>query len=167
MSQHLRYEVGQHDASLRRQSRDAQTRLTRARGNVEMLMIFSDVETLDNRCADRGRPFHLPRPAEHRQFGGDGCSGNWSSSSEAMEQGPTPTPLFSRTASASSMRSAVPNSHSQGFTVDDSKKRAVGFKLSEGMEVPAELASRFKFARQKSKLAGTIRGSFFNIKNEY
>jgi hypothetical protein len=45
--------------------------------------------------------------------------------------------------------------------------RAVGFKLSEGMEVPAELASRFKFARQKSKLAGTIRGSFFAFKNEY
>src|ERR1019366_5621312 len=51
--QHLRYEVGQHDASLRRQSRDAQTRFTRACGNVEMLMIFSDVETFDNRCADR------------------------------------------------------------------------------------------------------------------
>jgi len=53
------------------------------------------------------------------------------------------------------------------YTVDDPKKRAVGFKLSEGMEVPAELASRFKFARQKSRLAGTIRGSFFEIKNEY
>jgi hypothetical protein len=53
------------------------------------------------------------------------------------------------------------------YTVDDPKKRAVGFKLSEGMEVPAELASRCKFARQKSKLAGTIRGSYFNIKNEY
>ncbi len=52
------------------------------------------------------------------------------------------------------------------YTVDDPKKRAVGFKLSEGMEVPAELAS-FKFARQKSKLAGTIRGSFFVVKNEY
>ncbi len=46
-------------------------------------------------------------------------------------------------------------------------KRAVGFKLAEGMEVPEELASRFKFARQKSKLAGTIRGSFFVIKGEY
>ena len=45
-------------------------------------------------------------------------------------------------------------------------KRAVGFKLSEGMEVPAELSS-FKFARQKSKLAGTIRGSYFVIKGEY
>jgi len=53
------------------------------------------------------------------------------------------------------------------YTVDGPKKRAVGFKLSDGMEVPAELASRFKFARQKSKLAGTIRGSYFNIKNEY
>jgi len=53
------------------------------------------------------------------------------------------------------------------YTIDDPKKRAVGFKLSEGMEVPAELASRFKFARQKSKLAGTIRGSFFVLKSEY
>ena len=53
------------------------------------------------------------------------------------------------------------------YTVDDPKKRAVGFKLSEGMDVPAELASRFKFARQKSKLAGTIRGSYFVLKNEY
>ncbi len=52
------------------------------------------------------------------------------------------------------------------YTVDDAKKRAVGFKLSEGMEVPKELA-KFKFARQKSKLAGTIRGSFFVIKGEY
>ncbi|MCI4348573.1 MAG: phage tail protein, partial [Thermoplasmata archaeon] len=42
-----------------------------------------------------------------------------------------------------------------------------GFKLSEGMEVPAELASQFKFARQKSRLAGTIRGSYFAFKNEY
>ena len=46
-------------------------------------------------------------------------------------------------------------------------KRAVGFKLSDGMEVPSELADKFKFARQKSKLAGTIRGSFFVIKGEY
>jgi len=53
------------------------------------------------------------------------------------------------------------------YTIDDAGKRAVGFKLSEGMEVPAELASTFKFARQKSKLAGTIRGSYFTIKNEY
>ena len=53
------------------------------------------------------------------------------------------------------------------YTVDDAGKRAVGFKLSDGMEVPEELASRFKFARQKSKLAGTIRGSFFVLKKEY
>jgi hypothetical protein len=52
------------------------------------------------------------------------------------------------------------------YTLDDSGKRAVGFKLSDGMDVPEELAS-FKFARQKSKLAGTIRGSYFVIKNEY
>jgi hypothetical protein len=50
------------------------------------------------------------------------------------------------------------------YTLDDPKKRAVGFKLSEGMDVPAELEGKFKFARQKSKLAGTIRGSFFVIK---
>src|SRR5437763_473111 len=53
------------------------------------------------------------------------------------------------------------------YTVDDPNRRAVGFKLSDGMEVPSELASRFKFARQRSKLAGTIRGSYFEIKNEY
>src|ERR1051326_3289100 len=33
------------------------------------------------------------------------------------------------------------------YTLDDDGKRAVGFKLSDGMDVPAELASRFKFAR--------------------
>lgn len=53
------------------------------------------------------------------------------------------------------------------YAVADGGKRAVGFKLSEGMDVPEELADRFKFARQKSKLAGTIRGSFFVIKGEY
>ena len=53
------------------------------------------------------------------------------------------------------------------YTINDAKKRAVGFKLSEGMDVPAELAEKFKFARQKSKLAGVIRGSFFVIKGEY
>lgn len=53
------------------------------------------------------------------------------------------------------------------YSLDNPKKRAVGFKLSEGMEVPKELEGKFKFARQKSKLAGTIRGSFFVIKGEY
>ena len=52
------------------------------------------------------------------------------------------------------------------YALDEPKKRAVGFKLSEGMDVPEELAG-FKFARQKSKLAGTIRGSYFNIKGAY
>ena len=53
------------------------------------------------------------------------------------------------------------------YSVEDGGKRAVGFKLADGMEVPEELASRFKFARQKSKLAGTIRGSYFVIKGTY
>lgn len=52
------------------------------------------------------------------------------------------------------------------YTIPDATKRAVGFKLSDGMDVPEEL-STFKFARQKSRLAGTIRGSYFVIKNEY
>jgi hypothetical protein len=53
------------------------------------------------------------------------------------------------------------------YSLTDPKKRAVGFKLSEGMEIPKELEGKFKFTTQKSKLAGTIRGSFFVIKGEY
>ena len=53
------------------------------------------------------------------------------------------------------------------YALDAAGKRAVGFKLSDGMEVPEELATQFKFARQKSKLAGTIRGSYFVIKGTY
>jgi len=53
------------------------------------------------------------------------------------------------------------------YTLNDPKKRAVGLKLSEGMEIPKELEAKFKFAKQKSKLAGIIRGSFFVIKGEY
>ncbi len=53
------------------------------------------------------------------------------------------------------------------YTIEEPKKRAVGFKLSEGMEVPTELAPRFKFATQKSKLAGVIRGSYFAFKGDY
>lgn len=52
------------------------------------------------------------------------------------------------------------------YTLAEGGKRAVGFKLSDGMDVPEELSS-FKFARQKSRLAGTIRGSYFVIKGEY
>jgi hypothetical protein len=53
------------------------------------------------------------------------------------------------------------------YALEPGGKRAVGFKLSMGMDVPEELASKFKFARQKSKLAGEIRGSFFVVKGEY
>jgi hypothetical protein len=54
------------------------------------------------------------------------------------------------------------------YGVEEGGKRAVGFKLSEGMDVPEELAAAgFKFARQRSKLAGEIRGSFFVIKGTY
>jgi hypothetical protein len=53
------------------------------------------------------------------------------------------------------------------YDEQDVKKRAVGIKLSQGMEIPAELREKFKFARQKSKLAGEIRGSFFVIKGTY
>lgn len=52
------------------------------------------------------------------------------------------------------------------WTVAEGGKRAVGFKLCEGMAEPEELAA-FKFARQKSKLAGTIRGTFFVIKGDH
>ena len=52
------------------------------------------------------------------------------------------------------------------YSRDDPKRRAVGFKLSLGMDVPAELAG-FKFARQRSKLAGEIRGSYFVIKGQH
>lgn len=53
------------------------------------------------------------------------------------------------------------------YSIEAGGKRAVGFKLADGMEIPEELAARFKFARQKSKLAGVIRGSFFVIKGAY
>lgn len=53
------------------------------------------------------------------------------------------------------------------YGIEEGSKRAVGFKLSEGMDVPEELATRFKFARQKSKLAGVIRGTYFVIKGLY
>ena len=53
------------------------------------------------------------------------------------------------------------------YTIADAKMRAVGFKLSMGMDIPDELAGTFKFARQRSKLAGEIRGSYFTIKSEH
>ncbi|MGX7025213.1 phage tail protein [Vagococcus hydrophili] len=53
------------------------------------------------------------------------------------------------------------------YTLEDGGKRAVGFKLSDTMEIPVEFEGKFKFARQKSKLAGEIRGSYFVIKGSY
>ena len=50
------------------------------------------------------------------------------------------------------------------YTLEEGGKRAVGFKLSNGIDIPAEFEGKFKFARQKSKLAGEIRGSFFVLK---
>ncbi len=40
------------------------------------------------------------------------------------------------------------------YSIDDPKKRAVGFKLSEGMEVPGELKDKFKFATRKVETRG-------------
>ncbi|WP_373889763.1 hypothetical protein [Microbacterium sp. ASV81] len=52
------------------------------------------------------------------------------------------------------------------YTIADAGKRAAGFKLSLGVEIPEELAA-FTFARQRSKLAGEIRGSYFVIKGTH
>ena len=53
------------------------------------------------------------------------------------------------------------------YDTEPGGKRAVGFKLCMDMPIPEELATKFKFARQKSKLAGEIRGTFFVVKGEY
>lgn len=53
------------------------------------------------------------------------------------------------------------------YTLEDAGKRAVGFKLSNGIEIPQEFEGKFKFSRQRSKLAGEIRGTYFNVKGEY
>ena len=52
------------------------------------------------------------------------------------------------------------------YALAEGGKRAVGFKLSEGMDAPEELGA-FKWARQRSKLAGEMRGSYFVVKGEY
>lgn len=49
------------------------------------------------------------------------------------------------------------------FSLAEGEKRAAGFELSDGKQLPQELADKFKFARQKSKLSGTIRESYFGI----
>lgn len=53
------------------------------------------------------------------------------------------------------------------YSLDKNGKHAVGFKLSDGIEIPQEFVGKFRFVRQKSKLAGTIRGSYFIIKGNY
>lgn len=53
------------------------------------------------------------------------------------------------------------------YTFEEGGKRAVGFKLSNGIDIPKEFEGRFKFARQRSKLAGEIRGTFFVVKGTY
>ena len=57
------------------------------------------------------------------------------------------------------------------YDLDDPQKRAVGFKLSDHMDVhmdvPKEFEGKFKFAKMRSKLAGMTRGSYFKIKQEY
>ncbi len=59
--EHLSRKIGQNDMSPRREPGDGQPRLTSARGNVEMLLIIGDAETLDNRCADRAQLIHDDR----------------------------------------------------------------------------------------------------------
>ena len=54
-------EVGEHDAAVRDSLRDAQAGLARAGGDVEVLLILSDVETLDHRGADRAQLLHDDR----------------------------------------------------------------------------------------------------------
>ncbi|MFX4027166.1 phage tail protein, partial [Streptococcus suis] len=38
---------------------------------------------------------------------------------------------------------------------------------SDGIDIPKEFEGKFKFARQRSNLAGEIRGTFFVVKGEY
>lgn len=52
------------------------------------------------------------------------------------------------------------------YTIDDPKKRSLGFKLSEGMEVPRS-SPRGSNSRPSSQLAGTIRGSYFAFENDH
>jgi hypothetical protein len=73
-------------------------------------------------------------------------------------------PVRTLVPTASSSRST--GSFSSPSTRSRTRASAVGFKLSDGMAVPTEL-SAFTFACQRSKLAGTIRGTYFVIKNEY
>src|SRR5262249_11182061 len=81
-----------------------------------------------HRPGDRGQPDlagvvgrlpHLPRGAEHRRLGRDAAaSATGRAAVRPWSNGPMPTPLSSGTASVSSTRSAVLNSHSPGFTAE-------------------------------------------------
>lgn len=53
------------------------------------------------------------------------------------------------------------------YSLDKNGKHAVGFKLADGIEIPQEFIGKFRFVRQKSTLAGNIRGSYFIIKGNY
>lgn len=53
------------------------------------------------------------------------------------------------------------------YSLDKNGKHAVGFKLADGIEVPKEFIGKFRFVRQRSTLAGNIRGSYFIIKGNY
>ncbi|MDR2977293.1 MAG: phage tail protein [Streptococcaceae bacterium] len=54
------------------------------------------------------------------------------------------------------------------YNQTEKKRRAVGFKLSEGMTEPKIFAEKgFKFASMKSKIGGSIRGTYFVIKGDY
>ena len=115
-----------------------------------------------------GHDFTVDRPARHRTR----STGSTASSRRSAASSSRRRPLEATSFQVENIRWAYVFYESGLsvnvlYTLDDAGKRAVGFKLADGMEVPAELASKFKFARQKSKLAGTIRGSFFVIKGEY
>ena len=46
-------------------------------------------------------------------------------------------------------------------------KRAVGIVLVEGAAIPDALVGKFKFAHQRSKLAGDVRGTYFVVKQNW
>lgn len=60
-AEHLSRKVGQNDVPPRREPGDGQPRLTRTRGNIEMLLITGDAQTPDHRRADRAQLIHDDR----------------------------------------------------------------------------------------------------------
>ncbi|MFV0556317.1 MAG: hypothetical protein ACK5LM_04355 [Lactovum sp.] len=54
------------------------------------------------------------------------------------------------------------------YNLTNKKRRAVGFKLAEGVTEPKIFEEKkLKFYKMKDKVAGVIRGSYFVIKKEY